>query len=635
MSQSEHRFRDLLDVFPAAVYTTDAEGRLTFFNRAAEEIAGRTPVLGQDRWCVSWRIWDAAGNPLPMDDWPIVRTIRDGVPVRGVEIQVERPDGSRIPLMPFPTPLYDAAGNLIGAINMMIDLSALKGAQATTALRVDEQAALYSFTDKLFRAETLSDCYDAAIKAIIASLHCHRAAVLLFDAAGVMQFAASTGLSPGYKRAVTGHSPWKKGESDPKPVVIADVAASDLSDELKDAVRSEGIGALAFVPVMANGSLIGKFMAYYDRPHAFSEAELDLALTLARQLGFAVERERARVYRIEAERLRLRGEERQRESDAEFRALADNIHQLAWMTDSAGSIYWYNQRWFEYTGTTLEEMRGWGWRKVQHPQHLDRVEAKYRRHIASGEPWEDTFPLRGRDGKYRWFLSRALPIRDDKGKVVRWFGTNTDITERLQAEEQRTLLINELNHRVKNTLATVQSMAMQTLRSTERSEDARALFESRLAALSRAHDLLTRQNWSGANLQEVVERALAPFVGDDARISIDGPATLLTTKQALSLSIVLHELATNAAKHGALSTESGKVSVVWSVTEGAHGKFLQFTWTETGGPLVARPTRSGFGTRLIERNLASELGGTAMIEFRPEGVVTTINNPLDAVDTAS
>lgn len=124
-----------------------------------------------------------------------------------------------------------------------------------------------------------------------------------------------------------------------------------------------------------------------------------------------------------------------RESEARFRTLADNIAQLAWMADETGWIFWYNKRWFEYTGTTLAEMQGWGWQQVHHPDHVDAVTSKFRRFLETGEPWEDTFPLRGQDGGYRWFLSRAVPIRDASGRVVRWFGTNTDVTEQHEAQE--------------------------------------------------------------------------------------------------------------------------------------------------------------------------------------------------------
>ena len=123
------------------------------------------------------------------------------------------------------------------------------------------------------------------------------------------------------------------------------------------------------------------------------------------------------------------------QSESRFRTLADNIAQLAWMTDSNGWIFWYNQRWFDYTGTTLEQMQGWGWQKVHHPDHLERVIEHWSHSLKIGEPWEDTFPLRGKDGNYRWFLSRAIPIRDEQGNVVRWFGTNTDISDRKQTED--------------------------------------------------------------------------------------------------------------------------------------------------------------------------------------------------------
>jgi PAS domain S-box-containing protein len=124
-----------------------------------------------------------------------------------------------------------------------------------------------------------------------------------------------------------------------------------------------------------------------------------------------------------------------RESELRFRELADNISQFAWTADASGWIYWYNKRWHDYTGTTLEDMQGWGWQKVHHPEHVDRVVEHIRRCFETGTPWEDTFPLRGKDGTYRWFLSRALPIRNEAGDVVRWFGTNTDVTEQIEAED--------------------------------------------------------------------------------------------------------------------------------------------------------------------------------------------------------
>ncbi len=148
---------------------------------------------------------------------------------------------------------------------------------------------------------------------------------------------------------------------------------------------------------------------------------------------------------------RMRTEHALLESENRFRTLADNIAPFAWMADENGDIFWYNRRWFDYTGTTLEEVRGWGWQKVHHPDHVERVVEKFRRHIMSGAPWEDTFPLRGADGTYRWFLSRAQPIRDEFGRVLRWLGTNTDITAQRDAEE----VLKEADRRKDEFLATL------------------------------------------------------------------------------------------------------------------------------------------------------------------------------------
>jgi PAS domain S-box-containing protein len=132
---------------------------------------------------------------------------------------------------------------------------------------------------------------------------------------------------------------------------------------------------------------------------------------------------------------RKRAEQALRESETRFRTLADHLSQLVWMADGTGYIFWYNRRWYEYTGTTLEQMRGWGWKAVHHPEHVERVARRWQHSYETGESWEDTFPLRGKDGLYRWFLSRAVPIRDEHGKIVFWFGSNTDITEQIEATD--------------------------------------------------------------------------------------------------------------------------------------------------------------------------------------------------------
>jgi two-component sensor histidine kinase len=203
------------------------------------------------------------------------------------------------------------------------------------------------------------------------------------------------------------------------------------------------------------------------------------------------------------------------------------------------------------------------------------------------------------------------------------------LAEREAAARRQAMLLHELNHRVKNTLATVQGIAAQTLRTDTEPEAARGAFLARLLALAKTHDLLTATAWSGSGVREVVLAELAPF-RDEARlgrVALDGPEVGLTPNATVALGMAIHELVTNAVKYGALSVPGGRVAVAWSVrAPGRAGdgagprRRLNLTWSEAGGPPVTPPSRRGFGSRLIERGLARELGGTARIEFAPEGV---------------
>jgi two-component sensor histidine kinase len=225
---------------------------------------------------------------------------------------------------------------------------------------------------------------------------------------------------------------------------------------------------------------------------------------------------------------------------------------------------------------------------------------------------------------------QARPLRNTSGEIVGAVSAALDISDRKRTEEHRVLLINELNHRVKNTLATVQAIAAQSFRRSKDSSSSRESFEARLMALSRAHDVLTDENWQGADLDEIIVRTLAPHRNDGAsRIQIGGPMVRLSAKMALSISMAIHELATNAAKYGALSDDKGRVMVNWGVTRTANDRLLRIEWLEADGPPVAPPEHKGFGSRLIERSLAHELGGNTRIEYRPSGVRCVIEAILE------
>ena len=421
-------------------------------------------------------------------------------------------------------------------------------------------------------------------------------------------------------------------------------------------------------------------------------------------------------------------------SEQRFRALADNMAQLAWMADASGSVFWYNKRWTDYTGTTIAEMRGSGWRKVHHPEFVKHVVERVNYAFKHSEMWEDELPLKAADGSYRWFLSRAVPVQDAQGRVVLWCATHTDVTEqrslsqrlrqlarvielsheailvwspgdgillwnkgceelygyrrsealgkkthtllgtqhpqgldafelhlmregewsgeikhrakdgsevwvdsrqelirasgqnfvletnrditdRRKADAIRDLLVAELDHRVKNMLAIVQSLAAQTARTQPDMESFSTSFNGRLQSLATAQATLSDARWTGADLRELVQSQVAITIGPSEQTYITGDRVFLPPQTALQLTLILHELATNAQRHGALSSPRGRVDITWE----HDGAEVELLWRESGGPHVERPGSRGLGRKLIERTgqlpyLKSRL------EFFPEGV---------------
>jgi len=226
------------------------------------------------------------------------------------------------------------------------------------------------------------------------------------------------------------------------------------------------------------------------------------------------------------------------------------------------------------------------------------------------------------DGTRVPIMPHPTPIFDSEGKLIGAVNMLIDLSEQKLADAKQRTLIDELNHRVKNTLATIQSLAAQTMR--ERDGDNRE-FERRLLALSRVHDQLTRQAWEWADFAAIAQDTFAPYGGTaNGRVTVDGPPVRLTSRAALALAMVLHELATNAARHGALSVPDGRVTLGWR-TETDR---LFIDWREEGGPAVTLPKRRGFGARLVERAVAHELGGRPALEYRPGGVRCTMEIPL-------
>ncbi|MEF2549840.1 chemotaxis protein CheB [Aurantimonas sp. A2-1-M11] len=228
----------------------------------------------------------------------------------------------------------------------------------------------------------------------------------------------------------------------------------------------------------------------------------------------------------------------------------------------------------------------------------------------------------------RSMLLTACRLQQEGGRDDLILIAIDDVTERKRFEDHREILVGELNHRIKNVMATVQAIASQTLSSATTMEEARDTFGSRLIALGKSHDLLTRENWAGADLRNIVSDTVEPHSGGWNRFRINGPYVWLSPSAALSIAMALHELATNAAKYGALTVEKGLVEIAWHLVGEGQDRRLALRWTESGGPPVTSPTRKGFGSRLVQRVLAAELGGTVSVAYETSGVVCTIDAPM-------
>jgi PAS domain S-box-containing protein len=277
-------------------------------------------------------------------------------------------------------------------------------------------------------------------------------------------------------------------------------------------------------------------------------------------------------------------------------------------------------------------------RAVRHPNDAARVREGFREALAQGrDSYEVEYRIiRPSDGELRWIFGRGRTVRDGQGRPVRYSGVDIDITERKRAEEHVRLLMNELNHRANNLLTVIQALAHQTANSVDAKAFAQRLSQ-RITGLAASNSLLVSGKWQGVELATLVRSQLAPFVADlEARVALDGPSIRLIPAAAQAIGMALHELATNAVKHGALSGNGGRLAIAWSAGERAADATFRITWSERGGPPVARPQRTGFGRTVMERMIAQQLGGTAELDFAPAGLVWRFACPADRVleDTA-
>ena len=470
-------------------------------------------------------------------------------------------------------------------------------------------AALYRLTDRLFRAETEQDVYEAGLDAMGEAMGCERASILRFDEQKTMRFVAWRGLSASYRAAVDGHTPWRAGQRDVEPIMVADIEAAGESEAIIGAILGENIRGLAFFPLTIAGGVVGKFMVYYPGRHDFTEREVAVAVTISRQLGFALERlAAAEILRRERER---------------FEAVIESIPVMIKIYDPQSGELILNREFTRILGSSSKDAERLDLMAELFPDEAVRAQvAEFMESCPEG--WLDT-PMTtasGEEVEASW-----ANIRLSDGARV---GIGVDITERHRAVERQHLLLREMDHRIRNLFTLAGGIVSLSGR---RTRDVDALVEDvrdRLAALARAHALTLSGGDGGdllptAKLQALTAAILSPYADDEGRIAITGDDVELSHTALSSLALLLYEFATNAAKYGALSAEHGRVVVETTRQAGQ----MKLVWREFGGPLLDAEGRpEGFGSRLM-RASTRQLDGELRIERRAEGVEITLLLPLE------
>ena len=328
---------------------------------------------------------------------------------------------------------------------------------------------------------------------------------------------------------------------------------------------------------------------------------------------------------------RLRAREQEQRLAATYEHAAIGISEIA----PDGRFLRVNEAICAITGYSREHLLATKLFTHTHPDDADLDREGYQKQV-DGELEFYSVEKRfvRQDGRVIWISVRSSPVRAADGRLLYLVRVVQDINERKAAEQRQKLLIDELNHRVKNTLATVQSLASQTARGAATTAAFREGFEGRLMALSKAHDQLTMHHWESASLRDLLSGSLAPYTGLGLeRVVLRGENVVLRPRAALTLAMAFHELTTNAAKYGALSAPGGRIEILWQAAGGEDKQrpLLRIDWIEQGGPAVAQPQNRGFGSKLIEGGIAAELGGSARLAFEPAGLRCQIVIPLNAV----
>ena len=587
----------------------------------------------------------------------ILKQIRSGGRIEHYETIRRCKDGRLVDVSLTISPMRDTHGMIVGASKIARDVTAHKRAQALVRRRADEQAALYRFTNRLYRAETVTDIHQAALEAIMDAMHCSRASILRCDRDGVMRFVAWRGLSDGYRQVTTGHSPWTDGETNPQPVCVTNIDHADLGNRIKAVVKQEGIGALAFIPLMAEGRLVGKFMVYYDAPREFDGEEIELALTLARQHGFALERMRAEQARlsIEAE-LRLLSEKL--EEEVERRTLErDRIwnvsEDLLAVSNFDGYFLSINPAWTRLLEWTEDEIKSMHVSELRHPEDAATA-IEERARLAHGVPtvrMENRF--RHKDGSWRWL---QWTMTESKGLIYvagRHVTAEKEAAAALERAQRRTAHLQKMDaigqltggiaHDFNNLLMIVSGHAQGLKKRLKDTEAVRALQAIEMAAargenltrqlLSFARTLpLSPTVISPAEAVQAIRDVLAGSMHVNIEFKIDVANAIwpiCVDKSELELALV--NLAVNARD---AMPEGGRITISAAnvhlhpgdLPEDISGDFVALSVADTGSgiapDLVSRVVEPFFTTKAPDKGTGLGLSQVYGFARRSDGTIS-------------
>jgi PAS domain S-box-containing protein len=625
--EARRQLASIVESSDDAIVSKDLTGRIISWNPGAERLFGYSAdeMIGKS-------ITTIIPDHLKGEEPQILQRIRAGARIEHYETTRCCKDGRLVDVSLTVSPMRDEHGTIIGASKIARDVTARKRAEQVVAIRADEQAALYRFTNRLYRAESLKDIYDAALDAIVDAMHCSRASILRCDSDGMMRFVAWRGLSEGYRRATTGHSPWSPDDANPEPVCITDIDRAELDEPLKSIVKQEGIGALAFVPLMAEGRLVGKFMVYYDAARAFDGEALELALTLARQLGFAIERMRAEQARLSiqaelrmlSERLEEEVERRTLERDRIWNVSED----LLAVSNFEGYFLSINPAWTRLLGWSEDEIKSMHVSELRHPEDSPASIAARAQlaHGATSVRMENRF--RHKDGSWRWLqwtMSASKGLLYVAGRHVTAEKEAAAALERAQrqtAHLQKMDAIGQLTggvaHDFNNLLMIVSGHAQSLKKRLKDAKDVRALQAIEMAA-ARGENL-TRQLLSfsrtlplspmvinPAEAIHAIRDVLAGSMHVNIQFAIEVPKSAWPVRVDKSeLELALVNLAVNARD---AMPEGGRITIAaenvhirpGDLPEDISGDFVALSVTDTGSgippELVSRVVEPFFTTK--------------------------------------